>query len=62
MRSDLLRDVGLAVDASIARARAHLLRLNIVVVGAGVFVADLLDAAGLDVGEGGGVAVVGVDT
>jgi hypothetical protein len=54
-------DVGLAVDASIAGARADLLRLNIVVVSAGVLVADVLDAADVDFGESGSVAVVGVD-
>ena len=56
-----LSDVGLAVDAVVAGARADLLRLNVVVISALVLVADLLDAAGLDVGESGSVAVVGVD-
>jgi hypothetical protein len=55
-------DVGFAVDASIARSRADLLRLNIVVVSAGVLVADVLDAADVDLGESGSVAVVRVDT
>jgi hypothetical protein len=43
--------------------RSHLsARLNIVVVSAGVFVADVLDAADVDLGESGSVAVVRVDT
>lgn len=57
----LLGDVGLAVDASVTRARADLLRLNIVVISASVLVADGLDTAGLDVGESGSVAQVRVD-
>lgn len=61
IRHLLLRDVGLAVDASIARARADLLGLNIVVVGASVLVADGLDTRGLDVRESRSVTEVGVD-
>lgn len=57
----LLGDVGLAVDASIAGARADLLGLNIVVVSASVLVADGLYASGLDALEGSGVTEVGVD-
>lgn len=56
-----LGNVRLAVNASIARARADLLGLNVVVVRASVLVADFLDAADFDVGESGGVAVVGVN-
>jgi len=55
-------DVGLAVDASIARARANLGRLLAVVVGTLEVLANVLDAAGLDALESGSVAVVGVDT
>jgi len=56
-----LGNVRLAVAASITRARADLLGLNVVVISAGVLVADFLDAADFDVGESGSVAVVGVD-
>ena len=56
-----LGNVRLAVAASITRARADLLGLNVVVISAGVLVANFLDDADFDVGESGGVAVVGVD-
>lgn len=49
-------NVGLAVDASIARAGASLAGLLVIVVGALVADTDLVHAGGLDVGEGGGVA------
>lgn len=60
--ADVASDVGLAVDASVAGAGADLLRLDVVVVSAGVLVADGLDTADVDVGESGSVAEVGVDT
>lgn len=60
--SHLGRDVRLAVDASIARARADLGGLLAVVVGTLEVLANVLDAGGLDALESGSVTVVGVDT
>lgn len=56
------RDVRSGVDAVVRRTRRNLRRLLVIVVGALVLDADVVDAGGDDVGEGGGVAVVGVDT
>jgi hypothetical protein len=55
-------DVRLAVNASIARARADLRGLLAVVVSTLEVLANILDAGGLDALESGSVTVVGVDT
>lgn len=49
------------VDTSLGRALAESRRLLVVVVGALVFLADVLDRLGAGLGNSGGVAVVAVD-
>jgi hypothetical protein len=56
-----LSDVRRGVDAVIARPRAVLLRLLVVVIGAGVSNTDIIHIRDLDIGECRSIAVVGVD-
>jgi len=56
-----LSNVRRGVDAVVARTRTVLFGLLIVVVGAGVGDADVINIRHLDVSEGGRVSVVAVD-